>query len=162
MTVSERADYHRSAFGGGQIICNVCNAIGFPGDVPHESRTDHIGYECPVPRLEAAEQEIKDWEESFDLYHEAEMRGIDYWRKNNPDAEERVWPDKGKLTAWLLDQLATAEQEIDRALIGIALADRVNSDEVWSEGALGEWLEENRSLVERARASLAEEREERT
>ncbi len=67
-----------------------------------------------VIRLQAAEikqlkQTIADWQASFDLYHNAELRAIRMWQEKNP-GNDMIWPDKAKLTVWLLEQLAEAQK----------------------------------------------------
>lgn len=48
-------------------------------------------------------EDNRDWEQSFDLYHKADMRGIKMWREKNP-GNDLVMPDKGNMVAWLLEQ----------------------------------------------------------
>lgn len=49
-------------------------------------------------------EEAKEHEASFDLYHKAEMRAIEMWHAKGGDP--KVWPDKAKMTVWLLEENA--------------------------------------------------------
>ena len=68
-----------------------------------------------VPRLQEdadtmrnAATALEDWEQSFDLYNGAIRRGTKLWHDRGGDPD--VWPDTGKLVAWILDLVAKAEK----------------------------------------------------
>lgn len=65
-------------------------------------------------KLAEAEKENTDWNASFDLYHAAETRGCKMWQDAGPNRQMTL-PDKGKLTAWLLDRLDTAQSDLATA-----------------------------------------------
>ena len=67
-------------------------------------------------------EKLNDWEKSFDLYHAAEMRAIKMWHDAGGDS--MTWPDKAKLTVWLLEQLDAAAQT-DRDLLLQVNADQI-------------------------------------
>jgi hypothetical protein len=62
-------------------------------------------------KLAEAREEIQDWKASFDLYDAAEQRARELWQAGHP-GQEMTWPDKGKMTAWLLEQLAAMQAEL--------------------------------------------------
>lgn len=58
--------------------------------------------------------EIEEWEQSFDLYEQADRRAVEMWRAENPAAQELILPDKVDLGKWLLEQFASLQSEIAR------------------------------------------------
>lgn len=62
-------------------------------------------------RNKKLEQEVNEWRASFDLYHKAEIRAIEMWKEAGGDP--RVWPDKARLTIWLLEQLDKKDKQIE-------------------------------------------------
>lgn len=72
----------------------------------------------------ALRREIADWKKSFAVYHDAEMRGVKLWRSGNP-GNEHMLPDKGKMTAWLLERMSRLEAECTR--LREALQEHTNS-----------------------------------
>lgn len=67
--------------------------------------------DCPEPgvgkAIDTLKAEVKDWEESFDLYNKACVRGGQMWKEAT--GNDRVWPDGAEMVAWLLEQLDKAE-----------------------------------------------------
>jgi hypothetical protein len=61
--------------------------------------------------LAASEAENAELKQSFDLYYAAEMRGIKMWQEAT--GKDMIWPDGGKLTAWLLERLAASEARME-------------------------------------------------
>jgi hypothetical protein len=61
--------------------------------------------------LAASEAENAELKQSFDLYYAAEMRGIKRWQEAT--GKDMVWPDAGKLSAWLLERLAASEARVE-------------------------------------------------
>jgi hypothetical protein len=59
-------------------------------------------------RIEELEAKLEQRGDSFDLYHQAEMRAVKYWQKHHPD-QTHVWPDKMKMSVWLLERIAKLE-----------------------------------------------------
>ncbi len=55
-------------------------------------------------KLKASRAECQDLQRTFDLMWKADMEAIKLWQKANP-GNDMVWPDRRKLTRWLLDQI---------------------------------------------------------
>ena len=62
------------------------------------------GMAAEIDRLRA---DVAALEASFEVFHAAELRGIKIWQQAT--GKNMVWPDKGKLTAWLCERFAKAE-----------------------------------------------------
>lgn len=62
--------------------------------------------------IKKLETEIVEQQKSFDLYHAAEMRAIKYWQEQHPESEH-VWPDKTKMSVWLMDRIEQLEALLD-------------------------------------------------
>lgn len=58
-----------------------------------------------------AQQELEELNSTFDLMWEADMRAIMIWQKANP-GNELVWPDRSKLTLWLIERAEAAERKL--------------------------------------------------
>jgi hypothetical protein len=61
----------------------------------------------PTPILEAlakARKEILDFEASFELRWEADMRAIKMWRNEDPEPRELIWPNHTDLCVGLLEE----------------------------------------------------------
>ncbi len=56
-------------------------------------------------RLDEARAENADTQRTFDLMWKADQRAIKAWQDANP-GNEMVWPDRAKLTTWLLERAA--------------------------------------------------------
>lgn len=81
----------------------------------HTDRLDDV-FETKADMLEAAE-ELADYDVSFELRWNADMRAIKRWRAAHP-GRELTWPDHADLCVWLLDQwdgLRLAMEERDGA-----------------------------------------------
>jgi hypothetical protein len=57
--------------------------------------------------------EIKNWEDRFDRFWDAQMRGIKKWREANPD-NEMIFPDMAYLTEWLLGEINRLEKSLTK------------------------------------------------
>jgi DNA repair exonuclease SbcCD ATPase subunit len=64
-------------------------------------------------QLADAQAEIEEYERSFETYYKGEMRAIKMW--HDAGGDENTWPDKGKLTIWLLEQLADRDKALAKA-----------------------------------------------
>jgi hypothetical protein len=58
--------------------------------------------------LDAAERERDEFQASFDLAWDADMRGIKRWQAAHP-GKELTWPGRDKLVAWLLSERDAAD-----------------------------------------------------
>jgi hypothetical protein len=56
-------------------------------------------------KIHELKKELLGWEERFNLYYLATMRGIKMWQAEHPERGELVWPDQGELICWLIEQL---------------------------------------------------------
>jgi hypothetical protein len=56
--------------------------------------------------IAARDREIAELEATLDLMHQADMRGCKMWQDAHP-GNDLVWPDRGKMIFWLLEQLST-------------------------------------------------------
>lgn len=81
----------------------------------------------------ALTKDLHDWEKSFEVYNEAEMRGIRLWQAENGD---RVWPDKAKLVLFLMNQLDRMERLYE---VQAAVLDSLTSGEGALEKRVMEW-----------------------
>lgn len=61
-------------------------------------------------RIVELEDQIKEYEHSFDLQYDASMRGIKMWQEAT--GRDMVWPDKAELTAWLIEKLDEKEKTL--------------------------------------------------
>jgi len=71
--------------------------------------------------LAKARREIRDYEQSFNLYWEAGQRGIALWQEENP-GNDMTWPDQGFLICWLMthhDGLKRRAEEQSRAAVDL-------------------------------------------
>ena len=74
-------------------------------------------------RIVELEDQIKEYEQSFELYYDASMRGIKMWQEAT--GRDMVWPDKADLIVWLLEKFEArgenilANYFIDDELFGI-------------------------------------------
>lgn len=59
-------------------------------------------------------EDLKSYEQTFDLQHDADMRGIKMWQKAT--GRKKEWPDRGKMIFWLLERLDVAQQLAERVL----------------------------------------------
>ncbi len=68
----------------------------------------------PEPAYLAAIDELRnDNDETqalFDTMWEADMRAIKLWQAANP-GQDHVWPDRSKLTQWLLDRITELQRK---------------------------------------------------
>lgn len=62
---------------------------------------DHV--DVKDKRIEYLEEEIKDYEQSFDLYDGAMKRGLEVWRERNPDHDPNAWPDAATQLAEVME-----------------------------------------------------------
>lgn len=60
----------------------------------------------------ALKTQNKEWEKSFDLYHNAIMHGTEIFRQNNPDYPELSYPDTGKMVANLCEMIDDLRKEV--------------------------------------------------
>ena len=65
----------------------------------------------PQSELERLRDEIKGWESSFNMYWNAQQRGIAKWRAANP-GNNSILPDSGDLMEWVLGEWDKAKLEI--------------------------------------------------
>lgn len=63
-------------------------------------------------RADDAEAEVPGWVKSFEVYHDAEMRARKLWQEAHN--EPTVWPDKARMTIWLLERAQAAEAQRGR------------------------------------------------
>ncbi|HLN24747.1 MAG TPA: hypothetical protein VK558_12275 [Patescibacteria group bacterium] len=69
-------------------------------------------------RLAEAEAIAAQRQETFNRMWDADMRGIKRWQEAHP-GNDLVWPDRSKLTEWLLDRATQAEAERDAAYLAL-------------------------------------------
>lgn len=62
--------------------------------------------------LEEAERERGELRQTFDLQWQADMRAIKAWQAAGP-GRDLTWPDRSKLTEWLLEQLQEAAKVVE-------------------------------------------------
>ena len=74
-------------------------------------------------QLAELQEEVSDWESSFDLYDKAARRGIAMWQEKTGKTHQ--WPDTGHLICYLIEQLAQADEDREvGALIRVMCAHR--------------------------------------
>ena len=84
------------------------------GELPDEPEGDvyiqvsHTLAEKLSQVLMEAAGDLDDYDRSFDMYDQGEKRALAMWHELG--GEELVWPDKAKMTIWLLSMVPTAEQ----------------------------------------------------
>ena len=61
-------------------------------------------------RIARLEQQLVEWQQSFDLYDDAIRRGTALWREAT--GRRDVLPDTAKLVAWLLGERDRTEQQL--------------------------------------------------
>jgi hypothetical protein len=59
--------------------------------------------------------ELKEWNDSFDLYHGATMRATKYYRKIFPDFPALSHPDTGRMIHALCDRIIELENQVKNA-----------------------------------------------
>jgi hypothetical protein len=64
--------------------------------------------------LEKSESVCSEFQRIFDLTWEADMRAIKVWQAANP-GNDLIWPDRAKLTLWLLEQITSAREVMANA-----------------------------------------------
>lgn len=65
--------------------------------------------------LDKTEEEAQEWEASFDLYHEAALRGTAIYRELNPDYPVLSHPDTGKMINALCDEIQSLNTQLEDA-----------------------------------------------
>ncbi len=60
-----------------------------------------LGY---LAAIDKEREDRDDLQRTFDRMWDADMRAIKLWQAANP-GNDHVWPDRSKLTLWLLDQI---------------------------------------------------------
>jgi hypothetical protein len=83
------------------LIATIEN--GAPGDFCETEEANAILI-ASAPKMKA---DLEDMQRTFDLMWEADQRAIKRWQAAHP-GNDLVWPDRSKLTEWLLEQLSTA------------------------------------------------------
>ncbi|HEC65264.1 MAG TPA: hypothetical protein ENI23_08220 [bacterium] len=63
-----------------------------------------------VDRILELEEQVKEYEQSFDLQYDASMRGIKMWQEAT--GRDMVWPDKADLVVWLIEKLEKKERTL--------------------------------------------------
>lgn len=74
----------------------------------------HQALEASESKVKELEEQNKEWEQSFDLYHKACRRGELEYRKIHPDYPELSRPDTGKMVSNLCDKILEQQKEIER------------------------------------------------
>ena len=57
--------------------------------------------------IEKLKEDVGHWEEDFAMFDRAQNNGLEYWRREHPDAE--FMPDTNALMVWLMDRVERAE-----------------------------------------------------
>ena len=88
-------------------------------------------------RIVELEDQIKEYEQSFELYYDASMRGIKMWQEAT--GRDMVWPDKADLIVWLLE---TFEARGENILANYFIDDefRETLHKIIDEQETGEWI----------------------
>ena len=58
------------------------------------------------------ETEVEDWEKSFDMYHDALIRGTKKWKEAHPEVD--YFPDTAEMMAWFINRDEQLEAENER------------------------------------------------
>lgn len=97
-------------------------------DSNHLDRLRALRFSSPhdAVALEWLLAEHAEHEASFELYYKAEMRAIEMWHAKGGDP--KVWPDKAKMTVWLLEENARLRSLADE--LAAALREMVK----WQQG----------------------------
>lgn len=77
--------------------------------------------ETAATEIERLQEQCEDLQKTFDLMWAADMRAIKRWQAANP-GNDLVWPDRSKLTEWLLNRITFLE-----ALFTFEPGDALNS-----------------------------------
>jgi hypothetical protein len=81
-----------------EIACPDCGCC-----TPEDAEAAECGCDSVICMREGTlVEEVIEFRRRFDLYVQACQRGIDLWRKEDPESRELVRPDQGALVAWLL------------------------------------------------------------
>lgn len=73
-------------------------------------------------RIAELEEELREWEQSFDMYHDAVQRGTKIWQEATGRVE--ILPDLAELVAWLLNlvnRAADAPPEVTEEMVEAGL-----------------------------------------
>ena len=62
--------------------------------------------------------QINEMQSTLDLLWAADQRGIKMWQEAHP-GNDLVWPDRGKMIFWLLEELGSAKAQIEELLISL-------------------------------------------
>src|SRR5688500_5957327 len=109
MTDDEREAQIRNRHGGA-VSSHVCNEEGSPSWPACEQA--FLLRRLNEQRARAArfkedrdylDEEIADLRRTFELMWDADQRAIKVWQNAHPGSE-MVWPDRSKLTLWLLER----------------------------------------------------------
>jgi hypothetical protein len=82
----------------------------YPNDWP---ATTHIRELLAV--IDGLRDDQADLQRTFDLMWAADQRAIKLWQEANP-GNDLVWPDRSKLTGWLLGEIAVLKAELENSL----------------------------------------------
>lgn len=63
--------------------------------------------------VEETAERLRELEHLFDLQWKSDMRAIKLWQEAHP-GNDLVWPDKTKNTLWLLEQIESLQQQLER------------------------------------------------
>lgn len=90
-------------------VCSQCNYMHSETAICKCGKLASVASDCST----ATCPECVEWQQSFDLYHDAQQRGIKAWQEAT--GQHHVWPDSANLMTWLLTRLSAAECVIDAA-----------------------------------------------
>lgn len=88
--------------------------------MPHLMNCSHSDDSWCLPCVKALQEEVADWEQSFELFDKAMKRGTKMWHEANP-SKAGILPDTGSLVCWLIGELdrvkSQSQAEVSRSML---------------------------------------------
>jgi len=91
---------------GSSLPSDIVEAIKWASGIGQSDLTKGENVKAIARAILHLVEENKEWGKSFEIYHDAQMRGIGMWQAKTGRVD--TWPDTAYLTSWLIEELDRA------------------------------------------------------